>query len=125
MWNSPRLRGLAIEKLSALEVEAALKLELGLRYDVKQWLMPTIEDLVRREEPMGTEDIKRIGIENVLKIAALRECLHYGVTRTNSNSKGWSVRERGQIFIFPEAPKRLVAFLLLPPKSQPIIIAHS
>lgn len=97
MWNSQRLHGLAIEKLSALEVEAALKLELGLKYDVKEWLVPTIEELVRREKPMGTEDIEKIGIDNVLKIAALRESLHYGYESHRNHNRTWFVRQRGLV----------------------------
>lgn len=75
-------------------MDAVDKLELTIKYDVKEWLTPTIATLIRRDKPMGIEDVKKIGINNVLKIASIRECLHYN---DRSISTGWRVKERSAV----------------------------
>lgn len=87
------MRRLAIEKMSASDIKAAEKLELAMKYDVKQWYIPTIQDLVCRQEPMGIEETKKIGIENVLKVASVRERFH--LQEYYRDSSGWRRQERG------------------------------
>lgn len=49
-------------------------LNLGQTYRVDEWVIASITSFIKRKEPMGLNDVETIGIENILKIASLREC---------------------------------------------------
>ena len=49
-------------------------LKFGKDYDVEDWVFIGVDLLVRRAQPFNAEDVKAIGMDEVLKIASIREC---------------------------------------------------
>jgi hypothetical protein len=64
---------LATEKMAALQIDPLDKFTLAIEHHVPQWLLPVFNELIQRAEPMGTEDVRRVGLDYALKIAAIRE----------------------------------------------------
>lgn len=93
MWECERLRELSINKMSTFDVEAGEKLCLAMKYKIERWCEPAIEQLIRRKEPMGIEDMKKIGIDYALKVASIREC----TWEITSYGSGWKMEERGEL----------------------------
>jgi hypothetical protein len=81
-WEMTRIRTLAIKSVKAALAPddhlAHRLLNLGQEYRVDEWVIASIVFFIKRKEPMGLNDVEIIGIENVLKIASLREsCVQY------------------------------------------------
>ncbi|KAF5320889.1 hypothetical protein D9619_002115 [Psilocybe cf. subviscida] len=74
-WDMPRLQALAIAKLTpALARDPHKMAVMGRVYDVSSWLISGIHALVvRPEPPMGLIDAQRLGVEEALKVAEIRE----------------------------------------------------
>ncbi|KAI6040619.1 hypothetical protein EDC04DRAFT_2566837, partial [Pisolithus marmoratus] len=75
MWEFDELRNAAIQYLdpSSQRLHPVDKFVLALQYDIKKWLLPTLLELAARAEPINTEEGHRIGLEKVVKLAAVRE----------------------------------------------------
>jgi hypothetical protein len=76
-------------------MDSVIKIKLAIDYHVEEWLLPALNSLVQRAEPMDIDDANRLGVDYTLKIAAIRECCirdtHYG---------GWSLKNsRGAVGI--------------------------
>ena len=54
----------------------AEKVGLAVRYDIQPWLLPGVNELARRKEPLGNDDLVHLGPELALKPAAARELEH-------------------------------------------------
>jgi len=74
MWEFTDLRLLAIRSLAPMLDDPIEQIDLAKNCDVKEWLLPAMNKLAQREQPMGIEDTARLGVETVLKIGAVREC---------------------------------------------------
>ena len=73
-----------LEKLPAMQVK------LSLEHGVEEWLVPGLNQLVRREEPLNKDDVDLIGLDYALRIMTLREdCRKDGST--------WSIARRGEV----------------------------
>ncbi|CAA7260395.1 unnamed protein product [Cyclocybe aegerita] len=74
-WEMARLRTLAITKLTLnLSIlDAHQQIILGRKYEHNPWLASGYTALMRRANPMGVEDVEKIGVADTLKISALRE----------------------------------------------------
>ncbi|KAF9228865.1 hypothetical protein BS17DRAFT_772609 [Gyrodon lividus] len=75
LWGFSTLRQVAIDNLSELETRLAEKIALGYAYDVKSWLLPVMNELVRQPEPIDMKEASCMGIETALKLASVREQL--------------------------------------------------
>ncbi|KAI5988161.1 hypothetical protein EDD15DRAFT_2289964 [Pisolithus albus] len=77
MWEMEGLRTLALRHLRYPTgwKSAAEKLALALKYEIRDWIVPGVNELARRPEPMGVEDVQILGLETTLKVAAVRESL--------------------------------------------------
>ena len=74
-----KIRSMAIKNIyEAYKDKAHTLFRLGRKYDVDDWIFIAVEALVRRADPMNTEDVKLLGVEEVLKIASIRECYEFG-----------------------------------------------
>ncbi|KAI5987319.1 hypothetical protein EDC04DRAFT_1501552 [Pisolithus marmoratus] len=51
------------------------KFALATTYGIKKWLLPALLALAQRPEPIRIDEGRRMGFENALKLAALREQL--------------------------------------------------
>jgi len=77
MWQFQQIRTMALENLPYLFIEKSPveKVALAFKYDIKQWLVPGINQMAQRSEPINVEDVQLLGLEVALKIAAVRESL--------------------------------------------------
>ena len=49
------------------------KLELALKYEIKQWYADAYLALAKRAQPLSVEEGKRLGMEIAIKMAGIRE----------------------------------------------------
>ncbi|KAI5983067.1 hypothetical protein EDD15DRAFT_1629540 [Pisolithus albus] len=77
MWDFRGLRNAAIQHLGtpSLPLDPIDKMELALQYDIRVWLVPALLALAQRSAPISVEEGRRIGFENALKLASVREKL--------------------------------------------------
>lgn len=77
MWQMEELHCLALKNLKypAGWKSATEKLALALKHEINAWLVPGINELARRPEPISVEDTQVLGLETALKVAAVRESL--------------------------------------------------
>ncbi|KIJ12541.1 hypothetical protein PAXINDRAFT_14616 [Paxillus involutus ATCC 200175] len=76
LWGFSTLRQAAFNRLSrSTTIPLAKKIALGYQYDVESWLLPTMNELVRRPEPITMEEAICMGFETALKLASVREKL--------------------------------------------------
>jgi len=79
MWAMDKIHSMAIENIyEAYKDDAHTVFSLGRKYDVDDWIFIAVKALVRRADPMNTEDVKLLGVKEVLKIASIRECCKTG-----------------------------------------------
>ncbi|KAI6137464.1 hypothetical protein EDD17DRAFT_1501728, partial [Pisolithus thermaeus] len=71
-WNFERLRQAAIDALTESGIGAVDRV-LSQRYYIKNWLLPALNELARRPEPITLEEAQRMGIDIALKLASVRE----------------------------------------------------
>jgi len=84
-WDMTAIRAKAIKNVrealnrDGLDPHNLILFILGQTHRVDEWVMLATISLIKRQEPMGPNDAKIIGVENALKIASLREQHHrYG-----------------------------------------------
>ncbi|PFH47357.1 hypothetical protein AMATHDRAFT_42980 [Amanita thiersii Skay4041] len=68
-WKLDAVHSLAIQYLSNPEIDAIKKLELAKKYNIKDWIVPAIKDLVKADHRITEQDAARIGVELALRIA--------------------------------------------------------
>jgi len=71
-WNFQSIRTLAINRLSAVTTPVD-KIVLGRGHDIFEWLENAYATVCWRDEPLTIEEGKRLGVEDVIKIAAVRQ----------------------------------------------------
>lgn len=76
-WGFEQVRTAAIDALMALGVSAIDRVVLGRKYDIqsREWLLPGLNELARRAEPIAFEEASQIGFDTALKLASVRERL--------------------------------------------------
>ncbi|KAI6017086.1 hypothetical protein EDC04DRAFT_2745582 [Pisolithus marmoratus] len=57
---------------------------LSQQYHITNWLLPTLNELARRPEPITLEEAKRMGIERATVIAP-NNCCYCGCHQPNDN----------------------------------------
>ncbi|KAI6106215.1 hypothetical protein EV401DRAFT_2060475 [Pisolithus croceorrhizus] len=72
-WNFERLRQAAIDALTESGIGAVDRAVLSQRYYIKNWLLPALNELARRPEPITLEEARRMGVDIALKLASVRE----------------------------------------------------
>ncbi|KAI6137432.1 hypothetical protein EDD17DRAFT_1517365 [Pisolithus thermaeus] len=72
-WNFERLRQAAINALTESGISTVDRVVLSQRYYIKNWLLPALNELARRPEPITLEEAQRMGIDIALKLASVRE----------------------------------------------------
>ena len=81
MWGFETLRGLAISTLSGLfsqpsfssDLDPVERACLARDYHVDEWLLPALNALAQREEPLTVEEGMRLGWELAMQVASVRE----------------------------------------------------
>ena len=77
MWEFDRIHKYAIQNMPYEQVckTSAEKVALAIKYDIQPWLLPGLNELAKRNEPLGNHDLELLGPEVVLKVSAVRESL--------------------------------------------------
>ena len=75
MWAFDKIRAIAIQKIATSRMDPIDKYVLAKKYAVTEWLVPTLNELARREQPIGKEDVEKLGLDCALKVAEVRESL--------------------------------------------------
>ena len=80
MWQFARLRRVAIDNLRPLlEKEDPVRwIVLARKYDVHEWLLPSLHALARRPQAQQLNEVDSLGIVTVVKMAEVRESLYTG-----------------------------------------------
>lgn len=74
MWSFTRVQEFAIQQMEPMLATKPLdKVALAQDYGVTEWLVPALLQLARREEPIGLEDVRKLGLDTALKLADVRE----------------------------------------------------
>lgn len=100
LWQFDKLYERATEQLPYDKVpkSAVEKVALAFDYDLREWLVPGLNDLARRPEPMTKKDVELLGIECALKVAAVRETIVMTSVRGGDGSHHYGLRPRRQIY---------------------------
>ncbi|EIW80270.1 hypothetical protein CONPUDRAFT_57507, partial [Coniophora puteana RWD-64-598 SS2] len=99
-WGMSSVRKFVLRNLNSKEsmLGPLEKAGLALELDIKRWLVPSLEALARREEPLSRVEVERLGIEAVLKLAEVRESLiarkYGGVAVGKREAKNLNFREK-------------------------------
>ncbi|KAL5533633.1 hypothetical protein ACEPAG_93 [Sanghuangporus baumii] len=72
-WGFAGIRALAIQKLESADFGEIEKLELALKYQIRQWFSAAYLALAKRPEPLSIDEGRRLGLELSLKMAGVRE----------------------------------------------------
>ncbi|KAI6110852.1 hypothetical protein EDD16DRAFT_1222875 [Pisolithus croceorrhizus] len=90
-WGFGEVRTAAIDALMALGVSDIDKVVLARKYDIQSraWLLPALNELARRAEPIGFEEASRMGFDTALKLASVRERLAMSTTYVSQGYCGY------------------------------------
>ncbi|KIJ12542.1 hypothetical protein PAXINDRAFT_101155 [Paxillus involutus ATCC 200175] len=76
LWGFSRVRQAAISRLDRFTtIPLAEKIALAYEYELESWLLPTMNELVRRPKSITMEEARCMGFETALKLASVREQL--------------------------------------------------
>ncbi|KAI9568841.1 hypothetical protein HD554DRAFT_679149 [Boletus coccyginus] len=77
MWECDRIHKYAIEKMPYNEIPKSPteKVALAVQHNIQPWLLPGLNELAKRKEPLEMQDLEILGAEVTLKVAAIRESL--------------------------------------------------
>jgi len=79
-WEMTALSKYAKEKLWDLADDPVERAGLAQDLHISEWKIPSFQDIARRKEPLSEKDVDRLGIPTVLKLARMRESLHFGIS---------------------------------------------
>ncbi|KAG6381998.1 hypothetical protein JVT61DRAFT_629 [Boletus reticuloceps] len=99
MWEFDAIHKRAVQNMPYERISrpSAEKVGLAVHYDIQPWLLPAVNELARRKEPLENDDLAVLGPELALKVAAVRESLavsrsHYkGTPRLTSGLRDASM----------------------------------
>ncbi|KAH6885496.1 hypothetical protein BKA70DRAFT_1410548 [Coprinopsis sp. MPI-PUGE-AT-0042] len=77
LWHFNGLRGVAITRLEAQQLQPAEKVSLGKQYYVSRWVITGYDALVRNEEVISVQDATQLGIESTVGLYICREQRRY------------------------------------------------
>ena len=81
-WSFASIRDLSIAQL-ALLASPADKVSLGRRYAITSWLTDAYLALCLRADPLSTEEARRLGVDEVMKIWTCWRALRSSTLREN------------------------------------------
>ncbi|KAI0927742.1 hypothetical protein AcW1_005181 [Taiwanofungus camphoratus] len=91
MWQFDEVRAAAISALAGSLKDPVQRIALAQRYGITSWLLPSLNQLAQRGEPLGLRDAEQIGIDFALRVASVRECFCGRFAYRGSRGK-WSSR---------------------------------
>ena len=96
MWQFQHIGTKALQNLQYRSVQksAVEKVALAFQYDVKQWIVPGLNELARRQEPISVKDVELLGLDVALKVAAVREGLVFESSNHRHSLSGYGLTSR-------------------------------
>jgi hypothetical protein len=83
LWELARTRADAIAHLDRLITGPAARIRLAREMAISSWQVPALEALVLQEAALTAAPAEQLGLDTILKLAALRET--YGSARMSSH----------------------------------------
>jgi hypothetical protein len=77
MWAFKSARQRAIEAIDGKTDPSFTKLDLALKYDIDDWLVPCYADICLRDRPLTLEEAEFLGFEKYHAIANIRETMSF------------------------------------------------
>ena len=71
LWQFRGLREVALKHLK-LE-DCITRIQVAREYNVNEWFLPGMKDLVARRQPLTGDEINRLGVDFAAKVITLRE----------------------------------------------------
>ncbi|KAL4064261.1 hypothetical protein V8B97DRAFT_2026047 [Scleroderma yunnanense] len=73
MWefNDVHTNSVKMVPYHSVEKSAVEKVSLAFQYGIQEWLVPGLDELAKRPEPIGIKDIEYLGLDVALKVAAI------------------------------------------------------
>lgn len=65
------------------------KVALAFQHSIKEWLVPGLDELAKRPEPIGIKDVDLLGLDVALKVAAVRESLALDTKPSTGKPSRW------------------------------------
>lgn len=87
------IRDLAIDKLGSI-ASAAERFALANEYDITDWLLPAYTELCMRMEPLNLEEGKKLGIEAVINIGAMKHEISENLRKFVDSAKVGQISEQ-------------------------------
>ncbi|KIJ66004.1 hypothetical protein HYDPIDRAFT_110124 [Hydnomerulius pinastri MD-312] len=106
MWEFNEVHKIAINKVpyKSVDKSAVEKVALAFQHDIKLWLLPGLNELAQRREPLCIADAKLLGLEVTLKVAAVRESM-VATVNTKVDSVSWGHRNATGVDFTPSIQK--------------------
>src|SRR5438309_2034676 len=102
MWGVCK-KAIKMMPYSSVDKDPVEKVGLAFQYDIHEWLLPGLNELAKRPEPISIKDVELLGWEVALKVAEVRESLAISTKpqdRVLHQECGWS----GATVITPITP---------------------
>jgi hypothetical protein len=111
MWQMTSLRKIAINQMDELftSSDASERLIIAEEFDVSEWILTALTQLICRGEPVSMVDAENIGIERALKVAACRERIRYSLV-----SEGQTARYTAQCMCYQAKDARCISCFTRP-----------
>ncbi|EGN92770.1 hypothetical protein SERLA73DRAFT_190623 [Serpula lacrymans var. lacrymans S7.3] len=77
MWDFDVVRQNTIKQMFSMNLGCVRRAVLAIEYDIDEWLVPALNELARRKEPITLAEMAHMGAELTLKMAAVRENVTY------------------------------------------------
>ena len=90
MWQFDAIHKYAVKNMPYNQIckTSAEKVGLAVHYDIQPWLLPGLDELAKRKEPIGNNDLEFLDPGLALKVAAVRESL---ATTTDKSCDGYKI----------------------------------
>ncbi|KAI0072574.1 hypothetical protein K474DRAFT_1700885 [Panus rudis PR-1116 ss-1] len=74
MWAFQAIRQTAIQSLATqLQTDPVEKINLAQAYNIREWLIPTLNSLAQRRDMITSAEAERLGMDYTLKLVQVRE----------------------------------------------------
>ncbi|KAG6326600.1 hypothetical protein ID866_12489 [Astraeus odoratus] len=89
MWEMDEVCKKAIKMMpySSVNKNAVEKVRLAFQYDIDEWLVPGLNELAKRPEPVSVKDVELLGWEIALKVVEVRESLVISTQEPQESSR--------------------------------------
>lgn len=118
-WGFTSIRDMAIRCLKP--PTAHQRLILGRKYGVDQWILPALQELCERPEPLTPDEARLMGLEDVILVGSVREKVRTHALTANSAGIMDRIKAWGNVEVEPrERPVGVPAPVFAVPPPVPV-----